>query len=118
MEQSNITWLIESDVIRLAPYRHQVLSDRRVRGIAISLCVKTKVYCLKSLFRSVTSFPLSWVSHTRLPINHHQRRGKKPPHLREICHTYPTMTKLGTVEPYLKKIQKIYESSDTPLEFC
>ena len=35
-----------------------------------------------------------------------------------ICHTYPTMMKLGTVIPYLKKIQKIYESRDTPLEFC
>ena len=29
--------------------------------------------------------------------------------------TYPTMMKLGTVIPYLKKIQKIYESRDTPL---
>ena len=38
--------------------------------------------------------------------------------LPKICHTYPTMTKLGTVIPYLKKIRKIYESRDTPLEFC
>ena len=36
----------------------------------------------------------------------------------KIFHTYPTMMKLGTVIPYLKKIQKIYESRDTPLEFC
>ena len=43
--------------------------------------------------------------------------GKKDP-LPKICHTYPTMIKLGTVIPYLKKIQKIYESRDTPLEFC
>ena len=42
---------------------------------------------------------------------------KRPPFLK-ICHTYPTMMKLGTVTPYLKKIQKIYESRDTPLEFC
>ena len=42
--------------------------------------------------------------------------GKKAPFLK-ICHTYPTMMKLGTVIPYLKKIQKIYESRDTPLEF-
>ena len=33
----------------------------------------------------------------------------------KICLTYPTMMKLGTVIPYLKKIQKIYESRDTPL---
>ena len=42
---------------------------------------------------------------------------KKAP-LPKICHTYPTMMKLGTVIPYLKKIQKIYESCDTPLDFC
>ena len=43
--------------------------------------------------------------------------GKKSP-LPEILHTYPTTKKLGTVIPYLKKIQKIYESRDTPPEFC
>ena len=43
---------------------------------------------------------------------------KGPPSFREvICDTYPTM-KLGTVIPYPKKIKKIYESHDTPLEFC
>ena len=44
--------------------------------------------------------------------------GCKKASLPKICHTYPTMIKLGTVIPYLKKIQKIYESRDTPLEFC
>ena len=43
---------------------------------------------------------------------------KRPPPLPKICHTYPTMMELGTVTPYLKKIQKLYESRDTPLEFC
>ena len=43
--------------------------------------------------------------------------GKKAP-LPKICHTYPAVMKLGTVIPYPKKIQKIYESRDTPLEFC
>ena len=38
--------------------------------------------------------------------------------LRKICHTYPTMMKLGTVIPYLRKIQKIYKSRDISLEFC
>ena len=32
--------------------------------------------------------------------------------------TYPTMMKLATVLLYLKKIQKIYKSCDTLLEFC
>ena len=44
-------------------------------------------------------------------------KAKKAP-LPKFCHTYPTMMKLGTVIPYPKKIQKIYESRDTPLEFC
>ena len=43
--------------------------------------------------------------------------GQKGP-LPKICHAYPTMMKLGTVIPCLKKIQKIYESHDTPCEFC
>ena len=42
--------------------------------------------------------------------------GKKAPALKSVIH--PTMMKLGTVIPYLEKIQKIYESRDTPLEFC
>ena len=44
-------------------------------------------------------------------------RGKKTP-LPKICHTYPTMIKLGTVIPYLKEFQKLYESHDTVLGFC
>ena len=44
-------------------------------------------------------------------------RGKKAP-LPKICHTYPTIMKLGTVIPYSEKIQKTYESRDTPFEFC
>ena len=30
----------------------------------------------------------------------------------------PTVVKFGTVIPYLKKIQKINESRDTPPDFC
>ena len=36
-----------------------------------------------------------------------------PPPLPKICHTYPTMMKLGTVIPYLTKILKNYELRDT-----
>ena len=43
--------------------------------------------------------------------------GKKGP-FPKICHTYPTMMKLGRVIPYLKKTQRIYESPNTPLDFC
>ena len=44
--------------------------------------------------------------------------GDKKAPLPKICHRYPAMTKLGTVIPYLKKIQKIFESRDTPPDFC
>ena len=48
---------------------------------------------------------------------HGWRRPKRCP-LVKICHTYPVMMKLDTVIPYLKKIQKIYQSRDTYPEFC
>ena len=38
--------------------------------------------------------------------------GQKGHPLPKICHTYPTVMKLGAVIPCLKKIQKIYESRD------
>ena len=41
-----------------------------------------------------------------------------PSPLPNIFQTYPTMIKLGTVVPYLNKIQKINESRDTPREAC
>ena len=44
--------------------------------------------------------------------------GQKAPLKSKIRHTYPTMMKLGTDIPCPKKIQKIYESRDTPLDFC
>ena len=37
--------------------------------------------------------------------------------LPKICQTYPTIMKLGTLIPYLKKMQKMYKSYDTHLEF-
>ena len=44
--------------------------------------------------------------------------GDKKSLLPKICHTYPTMMKVGTIIPFLKKIQKIHKSCDTPLAFC
>ena len=38
--------------------------------------------------------------------------------LLKICHTYLTMMKLCAVITYLCKIQKLYKSGDTTLEFC
>ena len=45
-------------------------------------------------------------------------RDKQAP-LPTICYTYSsTMMKLGTLIPYLKKINEIYKLRDTPLKFC
>ena len=44
--------------------------------------------------------------------------GGKKACLPKICHTYPTTMNLDTVIPYLKQIQKIFESRDTLPEFC
>ena len=33
----------------------------------------------------------------------------------KTCHAYPAVMKLGTVMPYIKKVQNTYESRDTPL---
>ena len=43
--------------------------------------------------------------------------GGKKVSLSKICHTYLTLMKLGTVIPYLKKIQKTHKSRDTPSFF-
>ena len=40
------------------------------------------------------------------------------PPLPKFPHTHPTMMKLGTVIPYLRKTQKMYKSRDTSLDFC
>ena len=42
---------------------------------------------------------------------------KKAPFLK-TCDTYPAMMKLGTLMPYLEKIQKICKSRDATPEFC
>ena len=43
--------------------------------------------------------------------------GQKERPLLKICHAYPAIMKLGIPLPYLNKIQKIYKSRDTALEF-
>ena len=46
------------------------------------------------------------------PVSGRDQKGALP----KIFHTYPIILKLGTVIPYLKSIQKIYESRDTTFE--
>ena len=45
-------------------------------------------------------------------------RGGKKVTLPKVCDTYPILKKLGKVIGCLEKTQIIYESRDTPLEFC
>ena len=83
-----------------------------------------------SLFAILLTFTLKLLSHTQIySINPIQDGhfwgcsrmgggGREKAPLPKICHTYPTVMKLGTVIPYLKKIQKIFELRDTPPEFC
>ena len=39
---------------------------------------------------------------------------KRP--LLKICHTYSAIMEIGTLKPYLKKIQTIYKSRNTPTD--
>ena len=85
-----------------------IIQTNAERGLRFSfaLCIK---FSALSLFR----MDFFWAAHGRRGGG----GGQKDP-LPKICHTYPTIMKLGTVIPYLKKIQKLYESRDTLLEFC
>ena len=69
--------------------------------------------CKPITYRNCVSWPYSgWVFSGPLTDMGGGGRQKAP----KICHIYPTMMKLGSVIPYLKNIQQLYESRDTPLE--
>ena len=74
-------------------------------------------YIFKKAWNFCTKF---WYSNQMFSRNISQMWGgvaKRSP-LPKICRAYPTMMKLVTAIPYLKKIQKVYQSHDTPHEFC
>ena len=49
------------------------------------------------------------------PFGHaHRWKGNQKALLPAICHTYPTMMKLGTVVPYLNESQKYINARQTP----
>ena len=68
----------------------------------------------------VSFFNSFWMFFWRInPIQDGLFRGCSwAPPLPKICHTYPTVMKLGKFMPYPKMIQKIYESRDTAIDFC
>ena len=68
----------------------------------------------RGLHRVLNMSNWSWICLKPIQDGHfgaaHGRRGAKKAPFPKICHTYPTMLKLGTVIPDLKKI--------TPSDFC
>ena len=54
------------------------------------------------------------LTYIHLDLLHTSHKSRLP----KTCHTYPAMMKLGTVITYLKKIQKLNKSRETPLDFC
>ena len=70
----------------------------------------------KQLFNSLYAY---WVKDSLKPVEDRHFRGcSRRRGAKRLPHTYLTVMKLGTVIPYLKKTQKIYESRDTPLDLC
>ena len=89
------------------------------------MCVTIRVLlCILKGFLFSLGIFLPWASFNPIQDGHFRGcsrmggGGTKRRLFPKICHRYSTMMKLGTVIPYLKKIQKIYESRDTPFEFC
>ena len=67
--------------------------------------------------RRSVKYPLTIFRMGFFEAAHRWAMAKRRP-VQKICHTYPAIKKLGTIIPYPKKIQKIYESRDTTFEFC
>ena len=92
------------------------------RSVKKNLCKQKILKLVPTLLtlQKKWNFPLriSSVNVTKSAVFCGGRVGIKRPPLPKICDTYLAIMKLGTVIPYLRRIQKIYESRDTPPEFC
>ena len=83
--------------------------------LVITTKTKTKLLSDRNSWKVVNLFSASFLETNSIQINPIQdglfrarsqmEGGGKAP-LSKICHTYPTMMQLGTVIPYLQKIQK------------
>ena len=103
------TYLSHAKIFRYCKLR--ISSDHVSQYNAGSFAAGNMLSHLCFLFLNILCNP------PRLPYSGWAFLGQKAP-LTKICHTYPIMVKLGTVIPYLKKIQKINQSRDTPPEIC
>ena len=79
----------------------------------IQYILKESLLLLKDLLEP---YPYSGWAFSGLLTDGGEQKGT--PTVPKICHRYPSMMKLGTVIPHLKKIQKICESRDISPEFC
>ena len=69
----------------------------------------SKVWC-----KNQNTSPYSGQTLSRLFMDGREQKSRL---IFKICHVYSKIIRLGTVIPYLKKIQKIYELCGIPLEF-
>ena len=76
-----------------------------------------QVFWKKSVFFALTLFRIGLFGAAHGWEGGGGQKNPSPP-LPKICYTYPAIIKLGTVMPYLRKIQKIYESRDIHFEFA
>ena len=67
-------------------------------------------------FSNLTFLAIHFFPATKQTFEAHKSPSKRVP-LPKTCHTNLTMMALGTVIPYLNKIQKMFHLRDTPLEF-
>ena len=101
-------------------YANHIAKEKRQQRINLENQLKILEKCLDeddnlnkhNAINSLTLFRMGFFG-----AAHGWRGGAKRSPLPKICHTYPTMMKLGSVIP-LRKIQKIYESRDTTPVFC
>ena len=120
-----VKFILEIKARCLKCYSQEIMANWKYESIDYIQIIlnEQKMWFLYYHMNSETIFEdLQWLSPFFNPIQEGHFRGcsgiggraKRSP-LPKICNTYPTMMKLGTVIPYLKKIQKTYESRDTTL---
>ena len=88
-------------------------SFRRRVKMAYLMLVEVTVHCLITPCIALLRMGHFWASHDR---GRRWEGLKGTPCLKSDTH--PTMMKLGTVVPNLKKIKKVYETRNAPLKFC
>ena len=69
-----------------------------------------KIYIQHRILQGLTLFRMGLFG-----AAHGWKGGAQKGLLPKICHTCPTTMKFDTPIPYIKKIQKIYKSRNTPL---